>query len=99
MVNSWKKKDPPPNCVKLIPIQVIRTIQFMAGNSKNPTLQRTTNMIVLAFFFYYALVNIQHHPAIPNPSTFKAFNSSLVAAISTSPPPLTHSFAVLCLLP
>ena len=46
-----KKKDPPPNCVKPIPIQVIRTIQFVAGNSANLALQRTADMIVLAFFF------------------------------------------------
>ena len=51
MVNSWKKKDPPPNRVKPIPIQVIRTIHFVASNSNNPALQRTADMIVLAFFF------------------------------------------------
>ena len=51
MVNGWKKKDLPPNHVKPIPIQVIRTIQFVAGNSANPALQCTADMIVLAFFF------------------------------------------------
>ena len=51
MVNSWKKKDSPPNRVKPIPIQDIRTIQFVAGYSANPALQRTADTIVLAFFF------------------------------------------------
>ena len=52
MINSWKKKDPPPNRVMLIPVQVIRTIQFVAGNSTNLAFKCTTDMIVLAFFFF-----------------------------------------------
>ena len=51
MVNSWKKKDLPPNRVKPIPIQIIRAIQIVAGNSANPALQHTADVIVLAFFF------------------------------------------------
>ena len=51
MINSWKKKDLTPNRVKPIPVQVICTIQFVAGNSANLVLKRTANMIILAFFF------------------------------------------------
>ena len=39
MINSWKKRDLPPNRVKPITIQVIRTIQFVAGNSANLALK------------------------------------------------------------
>ena len=51
MINSWKKKDLPPNRMKPIPIQVIGTIQFVASNSANLAFQHTTDMIILAFFF------------------------------------------------
>ena len=100
MINSWKKKDPPPNRVKPIPIQVIRTIQFVAGNSADLALKRTAHMIVLAFFFLLrALAIIQHPPVTPNPSIFEAFNSFSVVAASTLPPPQMHNFIVQLLLP
>ena len=79
MINSWKKKDPPPNRVKPIPIQVTSTIQFVASNSVNLVLQLTTDMIVLAFFFLLRPGEYTASPATLNPLTSKVFNVFLVA--------------------
>lgn len=52
MLSAYNKKDPPPNRVKPIPVQVIRRILLLAKN--NPTdkaLVMEADMIALAFFF------------------------------------------------
>ena len=51
MFSGWKRGDPSANRVKPIPIQVLRNIMFVASQSTNPIIQRTADMIVLAFFF------------------------------------------------
>ena len=56
MLNAYNKKDPPPNRVKPIPVQVIRRILLLAKN--NPTdkaLVMEADMIALAFFFLLRL--------------------------------------------
>ncbi|GFH46223.1 hypothetical protein CTEN210_02697 [Chaetoceros tenuissimus] len=51
MIKSYKKKDPPPNRVKHVPLSVIRRIVQIAfsGNSFNQ--HATADMIIIAFFF------------------------------------------------
>jgi hypothetical protein len=51
MIKSYKKKDPPPNRVKPVPIAVIRRISRIAyaGNSQNQ--HAIADMIIIAFFF------------------------------------------------
>ncbi|GFH55146.1 hypothetical protein CTEN210_11622 [Chaetoceros tenuissimus] len=51
MIKSYKKKDPPPNRVKPVPLSVIRRIAQIAfsGNSFNQ--HATADMIIIAFFF------------------------------------------------
>jgi len=52
-ISAWKKKDPPPQRVKPIPIQVIRRISFIAQNlpQDSELLRATADMIMIAFFF------------------------------------------------
>ena len=66
MFSGWKKADPPPNRVKPIPIQVLRNIMFVAANSNHPVLERTADMIVLAFFF---LLRPGEYTASPSDTT------------------------------
>ena len=50
MYSAWKKKDPPPNRVKPVPVQVLRRIMVVAQHS-DPITRATADMICLAFFF------------------------------------------------
>ena len=72
MFSGWKKADPPPNRVKPIPIQVLRNIMFVASNSNHPVLERTADMIVLAFFF---LLRPGEYTASPSDTTPFDFRS------------------------
>ncbi|KAL7523177.1 hypothetical protein ACHAWF_000411 [Thalassiosira exigua] len=53
MIAAWKKEDPPPMWVKLVPIQVMRHLAYLAQHS-HPTshlLHATVDMIIIAFSF------------------------------------------------
>ena len=50
-LKAWKLRDPAPDRVKPIPIQVIRHIAFLAQSSPDPTLCATADMIIIAFFY------------------------------------------------
>jgi hypothetical protein len=54
MIKSWKSSNPAPLRVKPIPIQVIQHVATLSQlSSANDSLyQATTNMIILAFFFF-----------------------------------------------
>ena len=51
MIAAWKKKDPPPNRVKPVPVQVIRRISVLARHSSCNITIGVSDMIILAFFF------------------------------------------------
>ena len=51
MIAAWKKKDPPPNRVKPVPVQVIRRISIIARHSTCNITIAVSDMIILAFFF------------------------------------------------
>jgi hypothetical protein len=52
MLNAYKKKDPPPNRVKPVPVQVLRRIMCIAKNNpEDEALVMEADMIALAFFF------------------------------------------------
>ena len=72
MFSGWKKKDPPPNRVKPVPIQVIRNILFVASNSNNALVQRTADMIVLAFYFLLRPGEYTASPSDTIPFDFKS---------------------------
>jgi len=48
---AWKKKDPPPNRVKPVPIQVLRFLAQLASESSLESTRATADMIIIAFFF------------------------------------------------
>ena len=50
MLSAWNKKDPPPNRVKPVPVQVLRHISVISDAS-DPLAQGIADMIFLAFFF------------------------------------------------
>jgi hypothetical protein len=72
MFSGWKKKDKPPNRVKPVPIQVIRNILFVASNSNNALVQRTADMIVLAFYFLLRPGEYTASPSDTIPFDFKS---------------------------
>ena len=51
---TWKKKDPPANRVKHIPISVIHRIAIVTQHLPHDSerLQATADMIIIAFFFF-----------------------------------------------
>lgn len=51
MISAWKKIDPPPNRVKPIPVQVLRSIAYLARDSNRDFNKATADMIMIAFFF------------------------------------------------
>lgn len=51
MLKSYKKKDPPPNRVKPVPLSVIRRIVQIAYAGNSPNQHCTADMIIIAFFF------------------------------------------------
>ena len=51
MIAARKKKDPPPNRVKPVPVQVIRRISVLARHSSCNITIGVSDMIILAFFF------------------------------------------------
>ena len=50
MIAAWKKKDPPPNRVKPVPVQFIRRIAVIARHSTCNITIGMSDMIILAFF-------------------------------------------------
>ncbi|EJK58365.1 hypothetical protein THAOC_21518, partial [Thalassiosira oceanica] len=51
MISAWKKEDPPPNRVKPIPVQVLRSIAYLARDSNRDFNKATMDMIMIAFYF------------------------------------------------
>ncbi|EJK56345.1 hypothetical protein THAOC_23791 [Thalassiosira oceanica] len=51
MISAWKKEDPPPNRVKPIPVQVLRSNAYLARASNHDFNKATADMIMIAFFF------------------------------------------------
>ena len=51
MWRCYAKKDPPPDRVKPVPLQVLRHINTIALASNDATIMATADMITLAFFF------------------------------------------------
>ena len=51
MLSSYKKKDPPPNRVKPIPVQVLRRIMAVAHAAPTPANLAIADMCSIAFFY------------------------------------------------
>ena len=51
MLSSYKKKDPPPNRVKPIPVQVLRRIMAVAHAAPTPGNLAIADMCSIAFFY------------------------------------------------
>ena len=51
MIKSYKKKDPPPNRVKPVPLSVIRRIAQISFAGNSPNQHAIADMIIIAFFF------------------------------------------------
>ncbi|GFH62141.1 hypothetical protein CTEN210_18617 [Chaetoceros tenuissimus] len=51
MIRSYKKKDPPPNRVKPVPLSVIRRIAQISFAGNSPNQHAIADMIIIAFFF------------------------------------------------
>ena len=66
MISAWKKKDPPPNRVKPVPIPVVRRILAVATAANLPDLLAIADMVTIAFFF---LLRPGEYTASPSDTT------------------------------
>ena len=66
---SYKKVDPPPHCVKHVPLRVLQRLHHAAQASGAQPLAAITNMILLAFFFLLRLGEYNGSHSLTSPFT------------------------------
>ena len=88
MLKAFSKKDPPPNRVKPVPVQVLHRIMTVARAGNDPFQLATADMITLAFFFLLRPGEYTSSPSDTTPFTLQdvqLFSGQRRLDLSTAP--------------